>query len=274
MTTSPDRDLTDQIDALSAFRIDGQVAIITGAGQGIGAATAVAFADAGADVALLARTPADLEAVAEQVRARGRRALVVPTDVNDLDALGVAVERTVSELGRLDIVVNNAGGSVSRPFQDTTVGELERSFHFNVSAAFELSRLALPHQLTGGGGSVVNIGSVAGRKAVRGTLTHSLMKASLAQLTRLMAADLAPRVRVNGVLPGAVETAALRRYIGDDARAAMVQRTAMRRNGRPIDIALAVLYLASPAASWVSGKLLEVDGLADDDLIPKQIPDL
>ena len=266
--------MSDQSNVLDLFRIDGQVAIITGAGQGIGAATALAFADAGADVVLLARTSSDLDAIAEQVRARGRRALAIPTDVNDLGALAEAVDRTVAELGRLDVVVNNAGGSVSLPFPDTTAAQLEASFHFNVSAAFELSRLALPHQLAGGGGAVVNIGSTAGRKAVRGTLTHSLTKAAVAQLTRLMAADLAPRVRVNGVLPGAVDTAALRRYVSEEVRTQMVQRTAMRRNGQPIDIALAVLYLASPASSWVTGKLLEVDGLADDDLVPKGIPDL
>lgn len=257
-----------------AFRLDGQVAIVTGGGQGIGAATALAFADSGADVALIARTATDLDTVAEQVRTRGRRALTIPGDVNDLDVLATAVDRTVGEFQRLDIVVNNAGGSVSRPFPRTTVEQLESSFHFNVSVAFELSRLALPHLLDTGGGSIVNIGSVAGRKAVRGTLAHSLSKAAVAQLTRLMAADLAPRVRVNAVLPGAVETNALRNYVEPDVLQRMTERTAMRRNGTPEDIALAVLFLVAPAASWITGKLLEVDGLADDDLIPKDIPDL
>ncbi len=256
------------------FRLDGKVAVITGAGQGIGAATAVAFADVGADVVLTARTEGDLDDVAEAVRARGRRALVLPGDVNDLEHLAAVVDSTVAELGRLDVLVNNAGGSVSKPFLDTTVRQLESSFHFNVSAAFELSRLAVPPMLEGGGGVIVNIGSVAGRNAGRGTLTHSLTKAAVAQLTRLMAADLAPRVRVNGVLPGAVETAALQKWVGPEIREGMATRTAMRRNGTPEDIAMAVLYMASPAASWVTGKLLEVDGLAGEDLVPKDIPDL
>jgi 7-alpha-hydroxysteroid dehydrogenase len=258
----------------SAFRLDGQVAIVTGGGQGIGAATALAFAESGADVVLVARTATDLDSVADQVRARGRRALTIPGDVNDLGVLATVVERTIEEFHRLDVVVNNAGGSVSRPFPATTVEQLESSFHFNVSVAFELSRVALPHLLDSGAGAIVNIGSVAGRKAVRGTLAHSLSKATVAQLTRLMAADLAPRVRVNAVLPGAVETNALRRYVEPDVLARMTERTAMRRNGTPEDIALAVLFLVSPAASWITGKLLEVDGLADDDLIPKDIPDL
>ena len=259
---------------LAAYRLDGRVALVTGAGQGIGEATAVALADVGCDVALTARTTADLEVVAEQVRARGRRALVLPGDVNDLDHLASLVERTTGELGRLDVLVNNAGGSVSKPFLDTTVRQLESSFHFNVSAAFELSRLSVPPMLEQGGGAIVNIGSVAGRNAGRGTLTHSLTKAAVAQLTRLSAADLAPRIRVNAVLPGAVETAALRNYVSAEVREGMASRTAMRRNGTPTDIALAVVYMASPAASWVTGKLLEVDGLAGEDLVPKAIPDL
>jgi len=258
----------------SAFRLDGRLALITGGGQGIGEATALALADAGADVAVLARTQTDLESVAEQVRDRGREALVLPGDVNDLDYLAEAVSAVMARFGRIDVLVNNAGGSMSRPFVKTTVAQLEASFHFNVSAAFELSRLALPHLLDAGGGSIVNIGSVAGRKAVRGSLTHSLMKSAVAQLTRLMAAEMSPRVRVNGVLPGAIETAALRNYVDADVRAEMARRTAMRRNGTPQDIALAVLFFASDASSWITGQLLDVDGLAPDDLVPREIPDL
>jgi 7-alpha-hydroxysteroid dehydrogenase len=265
---------TPASSATAAFRLDGRVALITGAGQGIGAATARAFADAGADVALLARTPADLDSVAADVEARGRRALTVPGDVNDLAFLAAAVTRTVEELGSLDIVVNNAGGSISRPLLKTTVDQLESSFHFNVSAAFELIRVATPHLLATGSGAVVNIGSVAGTRANRGTLAHSLTKAAVAQLTRLTASDLSPRVRVNAVLPGAIDTAALRNYVSEDIRNQMAERTAMRRNGTPEDIALAVLYLASPAAAWVTGQLLTVDGLAAEDLVPKSIPDL
>ncbi len=259
------------------FSLAGKVAVITGAGLGIGAAIARVFAAAGADVALTARTVTDLESVAEDVRAQGRRAHVLPGDVNDLAVVAELVGSTVAQLGGIDIVVYNAGGSVSHPILDTRVEQLEASFHFNVSVPFELSRLAVPHLLARGGGVIVNVGSVAGRKAVRGTLTHSLTKAAVAQLTRLMAADLAPRIRVNAVLPGAVETAALRRYLSamdPDVLEGMVQRTPMRRNGVPDDIAHAALYLAAPASSWVTGKLLEVDGNADDDLIPKHLADL
>ena len=260
-----------------AHSLDGRVAVVTGGGKGIGAAIAHRLAEAGADVALTARTAADLDAVADTVRSVGRRALVVPGDVNDLDLLAELVDRTVAELGGLDILVNNAGGSTSRPFLQTTVADLEASFHFNISSPFELTRLAVPHLLDRGGGAVVNIGSVAGSKAVRGTLTHSLTKSALAQLTRLGATELAPRVRVNAVLPGAIETDSLATFLSTmdpSVRDEMLRRTPMRRNGLPDDIAHAVVFLASPAASWITGQLLTVDGDAEAVLIPKDQPDL
>jgi 7-alpha-hydroxysteroid dehydrogenase len=259
------------------FTLPGTVAIVTGAGRGIGAEIARRLADAGSDVALVARSADDLEAVAADVGARGRRALVAAGDVNDLGLLERLVEQTVAELGRLDVVVNNAGGSVSQPFLDTRVEQLEASFHFNVSVPFELMRLAVPHLLSHGGGAIVNIGSMAGVKASRSSLVHSTTKAALAQLTRVTAADLAPRIRVNAVLPGAVETDALRWYLSRmdaSVREEMIRHTPMRRNGTPRDIADAVLFLASPASSWITGKLLEVDGAAHDDLIRKDTPDL
>jgi 7-alpha-hydroxysteroid dehydrogenase len=262
----------------AAFNLEGRVAIITGAGKGIGAATAVTFAEAGADVLLIARTADDLSRVAGEVRARGRRALELPGDVNDVAVLADAVARAVAELGGLDVVVNNAGGSYSRPFLETSTDQLESSFHFNVSVPFELSRLATPHLLESeGGGAIVNVSSVAGLNVSRGSLVHSLTKAALNQLTRLMAAELAPRVRVNAVLPGAIETDALRWYLSTKApevRQTMIAHTAMRRNGTPEDIARAILFLAAPAASWITGKLLEVDGMVVHEFIPSSLPDL
>lgn len=246
---------------LEKFRIDGQIAIVTGAGRGIGAATARALAEAGADVVLAARTQDQLEVVADDVRAFGRRALVVPTDVDDTDNLLTLVDKTLEELGGIDIVVNNAGGSAPRAFLDTSPGYLERAFHFNTTTAFVLSKAATPHLLERGGGAIVNISSAIGRLTDRGFIAYGTAKAALSHMTRLMASDLAPRIRVNAISVGSTATSALETVLTNDAlRDEMESRTPLRRLGDPDDIALGVLYLASPAGAFITGKILEIDG--------------
>src|SRR5690606_23799757 len=148
------------------------------------------------------RTAEQLQAVAAQVEAHGRRAVVAAIDVNDLDATASLVATAVAELGGVDIVVNNAGGTMPRPFLDTSAGFLERAFHFNVTTAFALTQAAVPEMLARGGGSVVNITSAMGRMADRGMVAYGTAKAGLAHLTRLAAAELAPRIRVNGIAVG------------------------------------------------------------------------
>ena len=260
---------------LERFRIDGKVAIVTGAGRGIGAATAIALAEAGADVLLAARTQEQLEAVAEQVRAHGRRALVVPTDVDDEERLAGLADTAVAELGRLDIVINNAGGTAPRPFTATSAGYLQRSFHFNVVTAFVLSKAAVPHMLEQGGGSIVNVSSAIGRLRDRGFVAYGTAKAALSHMTRLMAADLAPKIRVNGIAVGSVATSALETVLTNDAiYNEMVSRTPVKRLGEADDIAIAALYLASDAASFVTGKIFEVDGGLEEPNLVLGIPDV
>jgi 7-alpha-hydroxysteroid dehydrogenase len=267
--------VTSPPSALDAFRLDGKCAIVTGAGRGIGAATARAFADAGADLVLAARTKEQLEAVAEDVQARGRRALVIPMDVNDNAAVEDLVDQAVSVFGRLDIVVNNAGGTMPRPFLDTSPGFLERSFHFNVTTAFVLSKAATPKLLATGNGAIVNISSAIGRLRDRGFVAYGTAKAALSHMTRLMAADLAPKVRVNGIAVGSIATSALDIVLEDDAiRDEMVRRTPLRRLGEADDIARCALYLASPASSFVTGKLFEVDGGLEEANLELGLPDL
>jgi 7-alpha-hydroxysteroid dehydrogenase len=260
---------------LERFRVDGKVAIVTGAGRGIGAATAVALAEAGADVLLAARTQEQLDAVAEQVRAHGQRALVVPTDVDDEERLAALADQAVAELGRLDIVINNAGGTAPRPFTATSAGYLQRSFHFNVVTAFVLSKAAVPHMLASGGGSIVNISSAIGRLRDRGFVAYGTAKAALSHMTKLMAADLSPTIRVNGIAVGSVATSALETVLTDDAiRTEMVSRTPVKRLGEPDDIAIAALYLASGASSFVTGKIFEVDGGLEEANLVLGIPDV
>ncbi len=264
-------EITDQ------FRLDGKTALVTGAGKGIGRGIALTYARAGADVALVARTMDDLDAVADEIRAVGRNAVSIPADVTDIKGLGDVVERAANSLGGLDVLVNNAGGVEQLgTYTDMSVAILESAFRFNVSAPFELGRHALPHMLTRGGGAIVNIGSMSGMQNERGFLPYSLTKSALGKFTQLAAIELAPRVRVNAILPGCVETEALRGFMDamPDVRAGLQAKTPMRRNGTPDDIAAAALFFASPASSWITGKLLEVDGAAPAGLFPNEAPDL
>src|ERR1700685_1685068 len=188
------------------FRLDGYVALVTGAGRGIGAGIAQAFARAGADLVLVARTVADLDAVADSVQALGQTALAIPTDLTDLSQLAKIVERTIAEHGRLDVLVNNAGGAMPASYLDTTPEALDEAFHFNVAAPFELTKRATPYLLDSGRGSVVNITSRMDRLVAREMVTYGTVKAAVTQLTRLLAVELAPGVRVNGIAPGVVDT--------------------------------------------------------------------
>ena len=153
---------------LERFRVDGKVALVTGAGRGIGRASALALAEAGADVVVAARTAAHVEEVAELARAMGRRAEPVVFDVMELDRLGDLVRLATERLGGLDVLVNNAGGSFPKPLLETSARSFEKAFTFNVTTAFELTKHAVPAMLSRGGGSVVNISSTAGRLADRG----------------------------------------------------------------------------------------------------------
>jgi 7-alpha-hydroxysteroid dehydrogenase len=262
---------------LDRFLITDRVAVVTGAGRGIGAATAVALAQAGADVVISARTEDELVKVAREVEAAGRRAVVVPADLSDLDAAAGLAQAAMDAFGRLDIVVNNVGGAMPRPFLATKPRHLTDAFSFNVAIAHSLTRAAVPHMAASDGatGAVINISSVIGRVSGRGYLAYGTAKAALAHYTRLAAADLAPRIRVNAVAVGSVATSALDIVLTDDnLRGQMEQATPLRKIGDPEDIAAAVLYLASPAGGYVTGTVLEVDGGLERPNLDFGIPDV
>jgi 7-alpha-hydroxysteroid dehydrogenase len=153
--------------------------------------------------------------------------VVVPIDVGDVSRAGEIIARTVAAYGRIDVLVNNAGGAAPRAYLDTTPEGLDEAFHFNVAAPFQLTKRATPELLRSGRASVINVTSRIGRQAARGMVIYGTVKAALAHLTRILSLELAPRVRVNGVAPGVVGTEALKDVLGEELRARVIS-TALR----------------------------------------------
>jgi len=261
---------------LDRFRLDDKVAVITGGGRGLGAAIALAFAEVGADVVIASRTQSELDDVAEKVRATGRRAHTVAADLAHPEVTAQLAGQAVEAFGRLDIVVNNVGGTMPNTLLTTSTKDLKDAFTFNVVTAHALTVAAVPLMLEhSGGGSVINISSTMGRLAGRGFAAYGTAKAALSHYTRLAALDLCPRIRVNAIAPGSILTSALDVVASnDELRKPMEKVTPMRRLGDPVDIAAAAVYLASPAGDFLTGKTLEVDGGLTFPNLDIPVPDL
>lgn len=242
------------------FSLHGQVAIVTGAGKGIGKACALALAQAGADLVLAARTQADLDAVAAEITALGRRAITVAGDISDEATMDRLVARTVTELGRLNILINNAGGSGPNHPLKMGGAQFSEELVWNVTPAYLMIQKCVPAIRDAGGGAVVNISSVAARYAQKHFSVYGAAKAALNQLTRNLAQDFGPQVRINAIEPGTIETEALAPFLTPERKKRMIESTPLGRLGRPEDIAAAALFLASPAAGWITGKIIGVDG--------------
>ena len=247
---------------MHSFDLAGKVAVITGGGQGIGEGIAKAFAESGAAVVVAARHVDRVQRVADEINASGGRALAVPTDVTDHDALVALADAAIAEFGGLDIWVNNAGGSTVRsPLVKLDAADWDACLSLNLTAVWAASVVA--SECLNDGGSIINITSPAATRAVLGSGHYSAAKAGVNALTLTMAMELAPRIRVNGVAPGMVPTEVMMTALDMDVPAleqVAEKRTPMKRLGTPDDIASAALYLASDAGGWVTGQIITVSG--------------
>ena len=247
------------------FALTDKVAIVTGASRGIGRACAIAFAQAGADVVLAARKQQDLDAVAREIEALGRRALTVVCDVSDEASLDALVARTVSEFGKINVLVNNAGGTGPNDPDQTSAEQFNAALIWNVTPAFLLTKKVAGVMRDSGGGSVINISSAAARFAQKNFSAYGAAKAALNQMSRNLAQDYAPHVRVNVIEPGPILTDSLAGYFESAPEVAkgMLKFIPLGTFGQPEDIAAASLFFASDASRWITGKILGIEGGAE-----------
>jgi NAD(P)-dependent dehydrogenase (short-subunit alcohol dehydrogenase family) len=245
------------------FDLSGEVAVVTGAGRGIGEGIARTLAAAGAHVVVAARRADEVEAVAASIRDSGGQAIAVPTDVTDTDAVDRLAQAAVAEFGALTIWVNNAGGSPARlPMTELSREDWDACISLNLTAVWVGIVVAAKYMTTG---SIINVSSGAGTGPVPGSGHYGASKAGVNSLTMTASAELAPRIRVNGIAPGAVPTEIFKKAIGITSEqeldaAEKAWNIPLGRFGTPLDMGAAILFLCSPGASWITGETLRVGG--------------
>jgi 7-alpha-hydroxysteroid dehydrogenase len=247
---------------LDAFRLDGKVAVVTGAGRGIGAEIARSFAEVGARVLCVARTPEQLDETVASIKAAGGEGVALPCDLVDPGAADRVVEAALAHFGRVDVLVNNAGGGGHVPTKYAKDDHFEAAIGLNFRAPFYVTRAAAAH-MKEAGGVVLNISSGFSKAANIGSIPYGGAKAALEQMTRMMALEFAPKIRVNAIRVGAVTTENMKRTfleatpgIGET----LASWTPLERLGEPRDIALAALFLCTPASDYITARILPVDG--------------
>ncbi len=244
----------------SLFRLDGGVALITGAGAGIGRSIAETFAAAGAAVTVTDRDPKAADSVARGIAGSGGRVISLACDVTKESDLEASVNGTVAEFGSLNMLINNAGGGGPKPFE-MPMSDMRFAYELNLFSLFRLCQLAAPHMEQAGGGAIVNISSMSGENKNQRMASYGSSKAAVNHLTRNIAFDLGPKnIRVNAIAPGATRTQALSSVLTPEVELKMLAHTPLKRLGRPEDMANAALFLCSPASNWISGQILTVSG--------------
>lgn len=244
------------------FSLKENVAIVTGGGNGIGRASCLMLAKAGATVVVSDLKIEDAEKVSNEIIAAGGKSLAVECNVTEDSHLVKLVDETIRKFGKVNYLVNNAGGGGGgreNPFK-ITVDDFAWRFKLNVFSAWRLSQLCVPHMKKEGTGSIVNISSMSSIMASHNMSAYGSAKAAMNQMTKYLAMDYGPEVRVNAVGPGAIKTDALASVLTPEMEELMLKNTPLNRLGLPEDIAGAVLYFCAPVSQWVSGQLLFVNG--------------
>ncbi len=244
------------------FDLTGRVAIMTGAGRGLGRTMALALAAAGADLVLASRTTSELDSLVEEIEALGRRAVAVPTDVTSPEACEAMVAAAVDGLGRLDVLVNNAGTNVRKPALELTPDEFDSVLQVNLKGYYNGARAAGAHFVAQGSGKLINVSSILGSVALPNQAAYASSKGAIDQLTKVLAIEWAEaNVQVNGLAPTYFETDLTRPLYEDPERKAFIEdRTPMGRWGQPHELAGAVIFLAGDASNFVTGQTILVDG--------------
>jgi 2-deoxy-D-gluconate 3-dehydrogenase len=245
---------------LDKLRLDGKIAVVTGAGRGLGRAMALALAEAGCDIVAAARTRPEIEETAELVRAKGRRSLVVPTDITNPASAQAMVDAAISEFGRIDILLNNAGGATAgmgKPVEQVTDEEWRLGIDTNLSGTFYCCRAAIPHMLRQGGGKIINVTSGFGLRGGRDNFMYTTAKAGLINFTRSLAMTYADRnIQANLIAPGL--------FPHDNPAMAEWWRggkfVPMGRLGRDEELGPIAVFLASDLSSYMNGDILALEG--------------
>ncbi|XXT17445.1 glucose 1-dehydrogenase [Sorangium sp. So ce429] len=251
-----------ELPAPPRFDLTGQVALVTGAARGLGAACAVALAQAGADVVLGLRDAARDDGPASAIRALGRRALPVQMDITRAEEISRAVAEAERAFGRIDILVNNAGIGPPNPAEKVTEADFDNTVAVNLKGTFFVSQAVGRVMLRQGSGKIVILSSQAGFVALPTESVYCMTKAGLVHLTRCLAVEWGPHgINVNGVAPTFIRTPGTVKWLEDDAfRNDLLSRIPLGRVGEPVDVTGAVVFLASPAASLITGATLLIDG--------------
>jgi 2-deoxy-D-gluconate 3-dehydrogenase len=253
---------TETTGILNSFSLAGKVALATGASRGIGQALAMALAEAGANMALVARSEGPLQETAEMARSLGRRALAIPADVSQVQSVREAVERTLEEYGRIDILLNGAGTQARVPSLDLTEADWDRVSDLNLKAVFFCSQAVAPHMMKQGRGKIINIASLTSTLGFAGIAVYGATKGGVLSLTRSLSTEWSKHgINVNAIAPGYFKTEMTKRLWQDPERDSWVlSRTPMGRWGELADLQGTAVFLASAASDFISGQMINVDG--------------